>query len=78
VEKLLNISGVMNTMKLRTGQIHTVGSKPAPAAAVPIADETEVVEPVEAAEPAVTSEEPAVAEAASAGGSAAETATEEE
>lgn len=26
VEKLLNISGAMNTMKIRTGQIHTVGS----------------------------------------------------
>lgn len=25
VEKLLNISGVMNTMKVRTGQIHVVG-----------------------------------------------------
>ena len=40
VEKLLNISGAMNTMKVRTGQIHTVGSTrprprrppPAPAA----------------------------------------------
>jgi small subunit ribosomal protein S16 len=31
VEKLLNISGAMNTMKIRTGQIHTVGAKPAPA-----------------------------------------------
>ena len=29
VEKLLNISGAMNTMKVRTGQIHTVGAKPA-------------------------------------------------
>jgi small subunit ribosomal protein S16 len=27
VEKLLNISGALNTMKVRTGQIHTVGSK---------------------------------------------------
>jgi small subunit ribosomal protein S16 len=52
VEKLLNITGVMSTMKLRTGQIHTVGSKPAPAAAAPIADEAEVVESVEASEPA--------------------------
>jgi small subunit ribosomal protein S16 len=26
VEKLLNISGALNTMKVRTGQIHTVGS----------------------------------------------------
>jgi small subunit ribosomal protein S16 len=29
VEKLLNISGALNTMKVRTGQIHTVGAKPA-------------------------------------------------
>jgi small subunit ribosomal protein S16 len=29
VEKLLNISGAMNTMKIRTGQIHTVGAAPA-------------------------------------------------
>jgi len=28
VEKLLNISGALNTMKVRTGQIHTVGSTP--------------------------------------------------
>jgi small subunit ribosomal protein S16 len=28
VEKLLNISGAMNTMKIRTGQIHTVGAAP--------------------------------------------------
>ena len=27
VEKLLNISGALNTMKIRTGQIHTVGGK---------------------------------------------------
>ena len=55
VEKLLNISGAMNTMKVRTGQIHTVGStrpaaeeaangteEPAPAPAVvdePVAEE---------------------------------------
>ncbi|MET0565783.1 MAG: 30S ribosomal protein S16 [Acidimicrobiia bacterium] len=46
VEKLLNISGAMNTMKVRTGQIHTVGATPAaepaeaPApAAEPVAEE---------------------------------------
>jgi small subunit ribosomal protein S16 len=36
VEKLLNISGAMNTVKVRTGQIHTVGTaadEPADAAA---------------------------------------------
>jgi small subunit ribosomal protein S16 len=53
VEKLLNISGAMDTMKVRTGQIHTVGAKPAAAPA-----ET----PVPAEEPAV--EEAAVDEIA--------------
>ena len=73
VEKLLNISGAMNTMKVRTGQIHTVGAKPPAAAeeATPVADETELVEPVEASEPAATGEEPAVEE------TAADTASEE-
>jgi small subunit ribosomal protein S16 len=47
VEKLLNISGAMNTMKVRTGQIHTVGAKaPTPAEAAEEAAS-------EAAEPAV-------------------------
>lgn len=32
VEKLLNISGALNTMKIRSGQIHTVGGDTAPAA----------------------------------------------
>jgi len=63
VEKLLNISGAMNTMKVRTGQIHTVGSSPAPAAPALTADETESVEPVEASEPAASGEEPAAAPA---------------
>ncbi|MCI0424851.1 MAG: 30S ribosomal protein S16 [Actinobacteria bacterium] len=29
VEKLLNISGAMNTMKMKTGKVHVVGVKPA-------------------------------------------------
>ncbi len=37
VEKLLNISGAMNTMKVRTGQIHTVGAGPTPAPEAPVA-----------------------------------------
>jgi small subunit ribosomal protein S16 len=47
VEKLLNISGAMNTMKVRTGQIHTVGSKPPGSAAAPVekAEASQVVEP---------------------------------
>ncbi|HEY5889817.1 MAG TPA: 30S ribosomal protein S16 [Acidimicrobiia bacterium] len=41
VEKLLNISGAMNTMKVRTGQIHTVGTKaPTAVEAAEDADET--------------------------------------
>ena len=52
VEKLLNISGAMNTMKIRTGQIHTVGAAPATASA-----EQPVEEPA-----AVPAEEPAAAE----------------
>jgi small subunit ribosomal protein S16 len=50
VEKLLNISGALNTMKVRTGKIHTVGAaaptaspapatEPEPAADEPVADE---------------------------------------
>jgi small subunit ribosomal protein S16 len=31
VEKLLNISGAMSTMKVRTGQVHVVGVTKAPA-----------------------------------------------
>lgn len=44
VEKLLNISGAMNTMKIRTGEIHVVTPKTAPPAApaaAPAASEEE-------------------------------------
>jgi small subunit ribosomal protein S16 len=37
VEKLLNISGAMNTMKVKTGQVHVVGVRPAPAPTAPAA-----------------------------------------
>ncbi|HSK05877.1 MAG TPA: 30S ribosomal protein S16 [Acidimicrobiia bacterium] len=57
VEKLLNISGAMNTMKLRTGQIHTVGRNPAAEEAAPAGVEEKLVE----SEPVAT-EEPAVEE----------------
>jgi small subunit ribosomal protein S16 len=82
VEKLLNISGALNTMKVRTGQIHTVGSKPAaePAAAPAAVDEPVAetsttedradTETVAAQEPAV--EEPVADEIA------ADTSNEEE
>ncbi len=42
VEKLLNISGAMTTMKVRTGQIHTVGQAPVAEPEAPaVADTTE-------------------------------------
>jgi small subunit ribosomal protein S16 len=67
VEKLLNISGALNTMKVRTGKIHTVGAAtpataPAPATAPesePAADGPVADEPVleETAADAVSEEE---------------------
>jgi small subunit ribosomal protein S16 len=59
VEKLLNISGAMNTMKVRTGQIHTIGST-APPSVEEVAEE-EAAEDVAEAE---TAEEVAVEEVA--------------
>jgi small subunit ribosomal protein S16 len=57
VEKLLNISGAMNTMKIRTGQIHTVGATP-PAAGISSAEPSGDVEaPAEAEIPADSAEE---------------------
>ena len=72
VEKLLNISGAMNTIKIRTGQIHTVGAQPSAAAPEPAPAEEPIEETPgeEAAEE--TAAEPAAAEIA------ADTATEEE
>ncbi|MEX1037884.1 MAG: 30S ribosomal protein S16 [Acidimicrobiia bacterium] len=68
VEKLLNISGAMNTMKVRTGQIHTIGT-PAP----PSADEVAEEAAAEAdADETVTEE--AVAEPAEEAGEVAESA----
>jgi small subunit ribosomal protein S16 len=66
VEKLLNISGAMNTMKVRTGQIHTVGAAAPAQAAEPetVAEEAEptLEEVAVAAEPTL---EEAVTDAAS-------------
>jgi small subunit ribosomal protein S16 len=61
VEKLLNISGAMHTMKVRTGQIHTVGSKPA-ASPAPAPSAPKAVEAVEAVEEAPLSEAAALSE----------------
>ena len=72
VEKLLNISGAMNTMKVRTGQVHVVGVEKAPApekadeAPAAVVEDAPAEEPVaEAAEEAPV-EEPAPEETAQA------------
>lgn len=77
VEKLLNISGAMNTMKVRTGQIHTIGT-PAPPTVEEAAAEEEVAveEPVEPAEDSPEAADAAVAAAGTE--AAAEDATGEE
>lgn len=83
VEKLLNISGAMNTMKVRTGQIHTIGT-PAPpsaeeAAAEDVAaEETAEETPEAASEDAPESADEAVAAVAAGTEVAAEDATGEE
>jgi small subunit ribosomal protein S16 len=52
VRKLLEISGAMSSLKVATGKIHTVGSKPAPVVAEVEAETPEaVVAEVEAATP---------------------------
>ncbi len=59
VEKLLNISGAMNTMKVRTGQIHTVGGTAPVEPTADAADETaEETVPI-AVEDVVADEAPA-------------------
>ncbi len=83
VEKLLNISGAMNTMKVRTGQIHTIGT-PAPpsveeaAAEEVAAEETAEETPEAAAEEAPESKDEAVAAVAAGTEEAVEDATGEE
>ena len=58
VEKLLNISGAMNTMKIQTGGIHVVGvekQKASAAAAVPAEETADAEEAVDAEDaPAVS------------------------
>ncbi len=71
VEKLLNISGAMTTMKVRTGQVHVVGVEKAPALAAAAA----VAEEPAAEEPAA---ETAAEDAPGADESAAPAASEEE
>lgn len=80
VEKLLNISGAMTTMKVRTGQVHVVGVEkapaPAPAAAAAVAEEPAAEEL--AAEAATEVAEAATEDAPGADESAAPAASEEE
>jgi small subunit ribosomal protein S16 len=60
VEKLLNISGAMNTMKVRTGQIHTVGStRPAAEEAASGIAEGPAPAPAAVDEPVADTPEPA-------------------
>lgn len=72
VEKLLNISGAMNTMKVQAGGIHVVGldrAEPAAEQPEPAAEDASAAEEEPAAEAETTSEEPAAEQ---------EAATEEE
>lgn len=55
VEKLLNISGAMNTMKIQSGGIHVVGVDKAKSA--PAADVAEEATSEEAGEPEASTEE---------------------
>lgn len=78
VEKLLNISGAMNTMKVRTGQIHTIGTPAPPSAEEVAAEETAEETPEAATEDAPESADEAVAAVAAGTEEAAEDATGEE
>ncbi|HEU4917818.1 MAG TPA: 30S ribosomal protein S16 [Acidimicrobiia bacterium] len=58
VEKLLNISGALNTMKMRTGQIHTVGGTAPPSTtSEAVAEPTEEEIPADAPANTVGEEE---------------------
>lgn len=83
VEKLLNISGAMNTMKVRTGQIHTIGTPAPPTAEEAAAEEVAAEETAEettepATEDALESAAETVAAVAAGTEEAAEDATGEE
>lgn len=83
VEKLLNISGAMNTMKVRTGQIHTIGTPAPPSAEEAAAEEVAADETAEEAPEAATEDAPepadeAVAAVAAGTEEAVEDATGEE
>jgi small subunit ribosomal protein S16 len=72
VEKLLNISGAMNTMKVKTGQIHTVGGTPPPSAESDSAEAEQPDTPVDTAEEAVAEAEQSDTPADTAGEAVAE------
>jgi small subunit ribosomal protein S16 len=64
VEKLLNISGAMNTMKVRTGQIHTIGTPAPPSAEEAAAEEVATEEAAVETPKAVTEDAPEPADEA--------------
>jgi small subunit ribosomal protein S16 len=64
VEKLLNISGAMNTMKVRTGQIHTIGTPAPPSAEEAAAEEVATEEAAVGTPKAVTEDAPEPADEA--------------
>lgn len=64
VEKLLNISGAMTTMKVRTGQIHIIGTPVPPSAAEAAAEEVAAEAIVEEAPEATTEDVPESADGA--------------
>lgn len=61
VEKLLNISGAMNTIKVRTGQIHTIGTPAPPSAEEAAAEEVAAGETPEAVSEETAEETPEAA-----------------
>jgi small subunit ribosomal protein S16 len=78
VEKLLNISGAMNTMKVRTGQIHTIGTPAPPSAEEAAAEEVAAEDGPEETPEAATEDAPESTEAVAAVAVAAVAAGTEE
>lgn len=76
VEKLLNISGAMNTMKVRTGQIHTIGTPAPPSAEEAAAEEVAAEDGPEETPEAATEDAPESTEAVAAVAAGTEEAVE--
>lgn len=77
VEKLLNISGAMNTMKVRTGQIHTIGTPAPPSAKEAAAGDAVSEEAVEETPEATVEEAPEAEETVAAVAAGEEAAAED-